>query len=364
MAMGTTPVSISFEGVSKRYATRKHKGFLVRDAISTLTLKTIPVHEQWALRNISFRIDQGESLAFIGSNGSGKSTLLSLVAGTTHPTAGKVGVSGRIGALLELGAGFHPDLTGRENIYLNASLQGLHRDYIASACRQIIEFSELADVIDLPLRTYSSGMAIRLGFSVAIHGQPDIMIIDEALTVGDNHFQRKGLEHIRKLHREGMTLLLVSHDAGAIQAICQRAIWLHHGEVMGDGSPGEIIPAYEKQVASLPASFGPWAGAHPLGNGWCHSPWFSAFKAESYPWIYHECHGWLSLVSTENNTFMFFDSAMNRVWSTNPRDYPNIFVYGDDGGWRYYEPGSKTPRRFFNQKKGTWERIVSAERND
>src|SRR5580692_7041391 len=189
------------------------------------------VHNQpfYALRNVSFQLEDGESLAIVGSNGAGKSTLLSLAAGLTLPDQGSVRVDGRIAALLELGSGFHPELTGAENLVLNAALLGLSRRKTKQLFDRIVEFSGIGDFIDDPLRTYSSGMVMRLGFSIAIQCDPDILLIDEVLAVGDASFQEKCREALSAFRRASKCLLFVSHSPTAVREMCTRAIWLDHG---------------------------------------------------------------------------------------------------------------------------------------
>ena len=199
----------------------------------------------YALKNVSFRLEKGEGLAVVGPNGAGKSTLLGLVAGLATPDTGTVTVNGRIAALLELGSGFHPDLTGTENVRVNASLMGLGRRRTAEIFDQITEFAGIGDFIGEPLRTYSTGMIMRLAFSVAIHIDPEILLIDEVLAVGDQAFQAKCFERIHRFRRAGKTLLCVSHAAGMVQELCDRAIWLDHGELMVSGRIHDVIKAYE-----------------------------------------------------------------------------------------------------------------------
>jgi len=186
-------------------------------------------------------------MAVVGRNGAGKSTLLSLVAGLAEPNEGCVAVDGRVAALMELGSGFHPDLTGVENLRLNASLLGLTRQRTSEVHDSITEFAGIGDFINQPLRTYSSGMIMRLAFSVAIHVDPDILIVDEVLAVGDQNFQAKCFEKISELKHAGKTLLFVSHAANNVRKLCERALWLDHGEVMMDGPAGEVIDAYVAQ---------------------------------------------------------------------------------------------------------------------
>jgi ABC-type polysaccharide/polyol phosphate transport system ATPase subunit len=202
-----------------------------------------------ALKHVSFRLDRGESMAVVGRNGAGKSTLLSLVAGLAQPNEGCVTVNGRVAALMELGSGFHPDLTGLENLRLNASLLGLSRERTREVTDSVAEFADIGDFINQPLRTYSSGMNMRLAFSVAIHVDPDILIVDEVLAVGDQNFQAKCFDKISELKHAGKTLLFVSHASTSVRQLCERALWLDHGEVMMDGPAGEVIDAYVGQKA-------------------------------------------------------------------------------------------------------------------
>jgi ABC-type polysaccharide/polyol phosphate transport system ATPase subunit len=198
----------------------------------------------YALKHVSFDLSAGESLAIVGPNGAGKSTLLSLVVGLSMPDEGTVSVSGRVAALLELGSGFHPDLTGAENVRLNASLLGLSKKRTMELFDEIVNFSGIGDFIEEPLRTYSTGMTMRLAFSVAINMDPEILVIDEVLAVGDSEFQTKCFEKIRQFRHSGRTLLCVSHAAGMVQELCDRAIWLDHGELVMSGSVTEVTESY------------------------------------------------------------------------------------------------------------------------
>jgi ABC-type polysaccharide/polyol phosphate transport system ATPase subunit len=203
-------------------------------------------HENfYALRNVSFQLGDGESLAIVGSNGAGKSTLLSLAAGLAFPDEGQVRVNGRIAALLELGSGFHPDLTGAENLVLNAALLGLSKRKTRELFDGIVEFSGIGQFIDDPLRTYSSGMVVRLAFSIAMQCDPDILLIDEVLAVGDSAFQEKSREALVAFRRAGKSMLFVSHAAASVRQMCDRAIWIDHGAVRMDGRVNEVLDAYQ-----------------------------------------------------------------------------------------------------------------------
>ncbi|WP_136417633.1 ABC transporter ATP-binding protein [Herbaspirillum sp. ST 5-3] len=215
-----------------------------------LSLSGKPRHElKWVLKDINFRVARGEAVGIIGINGAGKSTLLKLITGTTQPTTGSVAISGRVAAMLELGMGFHADFTGRENIYMSGQLIGLTSEEIFSLMPQIEAFAEIGDYIDQPVRVYSSGMQMRLAFSVATAKRPDILIVDEALSVGDAYFQHKSFDRIRSLRQSGTTLLIVSHDKAAIQSVCDRAILLDSGRLTKEGAPDEIMDFYNAMLA-------------------------------------------------------------------------------------------------------------------
>ncbi len=197
-----------------------------------------------ALRDVSFSVEAGETVAIIGRNGSGKSTLLGIMARVYKPTSGDVVMDGRVSALLELGAGFHPDLTGIENIYLNGSILGLPRREVRRRLDDIVAFAELDQFIDAPIRTYSSGMVMRLGFSVAVQVDPDILLVDEVIAVGDESFQEKCYDKVREFQRLGKTILFVSHDMKAVRDTAMRAIWLDSGEIRADGGVESVVRAY------------------------------------------------------------------------------------------------------------------------
>ena len=201
-----------------------------------------------ALKGLSIRMEPGESLALVGTNGAGKSTLLSLVAGLVPPDRGTVHVNGRVAALLELGSGFHPDLSGVENVRLNAALLGVSRRRMSVIFEDIVGFSELGDFMAEPLRTYSTGMIMRLAFSVAVNVDPDILLLDEVLAVGDSAFQAKCFAKVLDFRRRGKTILCVSHASGMVQQLCSRAVWLDHGDMVLDGPIGEVVDAYEGRL--------------------------------------------------------------------------------------------------------------------
>ncbi|HEY1334021.1 MAG TPA: ABC transporter ATP-binding protein, partial [Myxococcaceae bacterium] len=202
-----------------------------------------------ALRDVSLSVPRGKTFGLVGRNGSGKSTLLKLVTGIYAPTNGKVEVHGRISALLELGAGFHPDFSGRENIFVNGIILGMSRREIRSRLDEIVDFSELGEFIDEPVRTYSSGMYARLAFAVATHVDPEILLIDEILSVGDEHFGRKSTAKMEEFRKAGKTILLVTHDLNTLQRRCDQAAWLDAGVLKASGSPVEVVAAYRRAVA-------------------------------------------------------------------------------------------------------------------
>jgi ABC-type polysaccharide/polyol phosphate transport system ATPase subunit len=232
---------IEFHNVSKKFS--RHAGQMLLRNHVTRFFAGRREDPFFALKHVSFSVQRGESLAVIGSNGAGKSTLLGLVAGISQPDEGTVAVNGQLAALLELGSGFHPDLTGRENVRLNAALLGLSRRQTAAAFDRIVEFSGIREFIDEPLRTFSTGMVMRLAFSVAVNRNPEILLIDEVLAVGDAAFQAKCIEKVHEFRNAGKTLLCVSHS-NMIRQLCDRAIWLDHGELVLSGAVADVLEAY------------------------------------------------------------------------------------------------------------------------
>lgn len=216
--------------------------------------------EFWSLRDLSFEVKKGETLGVIGKNGAGKSTLLQILCGTLTPTAGTVETSGRVAALLELGAGFNPDFTGRENIYMNASVLGLSPSEIDARINEIISFADIGLFIDQPVKTYSSGMFVRLAFSIATSVDPDILVIDEALSVGDGAFSRKSFDRIMKIRDAGKTVLFCSHSLYQVEAICDRAIWLHDGKIQEIDIPSKAVMAYNSFLEQEPSKREPDTG--------------------------------------------------------------------------------------------------------
>lgn len=238
-----TSIAIQAENLGKRYRTR---GVAPPTLFGTLkgAFSRQPRQDFWAMKDVNFKIPKGATVGVIGPNGSGKSSLLGLVAGTIFPTTGQVTKSGRISSLLELGAGFHPDLTGRENVFLNAAILGIPREDIKKRMDHIIEFSGLHNFMDLPVKHYSSGMYVRLGFAVAVELKPDIMLIDEVLAVGDIAFQLKCLDRIRDFQRRGKTLLFVSHALQTVEEFCDEVFLISHGNLVKQGDPADTILEY------------------------------------------------------------------------------------------------------------------------
>jgi lipopolysaccharide transport system ATP-binding protein len=208
--------------------------------------------EFWAIKDVSFHIERGEALAIIGPNGAGKSTALKLLSGILKPDRGTISISGRISALIEIGAGFHPDLTGRENIYLNGAILGMKREEMTRKLDDIVAFSELEDFLDTPVKRYSSGMYARLGFSVAAHVDPDILLVDEVLSVGDWAFQRKCLDKMKGFVKKGVTIIFISHNTQAVMNLCTRALLLRKGSAVETGPTGQVVRRYLSEAASLP----------------------------------------------------------------------------------------------------------------
>jgi lipopolysaccharide transport system ATP-binding protein len=244
-------VAIEFKNVTKRYPLYHHIGSGIKELIFNprRALSLLSGRSYLAIEDISFQVQKGESVALIGRNGAGKSTSLGLVAGVMKPSSGTVSVVGRVASMLELGGGFHPELTGRENIRLNATLLGLRRKELKQRLDKIIEFSELGEFIDEPIRVYSSGMLAKLGFSVITQVDPDILIIDEVLAVGDISFQRKCIDTINEFKKKGVTILFVSHNLSDVEKICDKVIWIENHKMKDMGDAHSIISQYREAMS-------------------------------------------------------------------------------------------------------------------
>ena len=236
--------AIIVKNVSKKFKLVYDKPYTLKERL--VFWKNVQVGYHEVLKNINLKIKKGETVALIGVNGSGKSTLLKLMTKIIYPNEGSIKTNGKLTSLLELGAGFHPDFTGRENIYFNASIFGLTAEEIDERVQEIIDFSELGSFIEAPVRTYSSGMYMRLAFAVAINVDADILLIDEILAVGDQHFQDKCFKKLEELKKSDKTIVIVSHSLGAVKKLCDRAVWLYNGEIREDGPAEDVIKAYLK----------------------------------------------------------------------------------------------------------------------
>ena len=236
-------IAISVENVEKSFKIYKDKGFTLKERILFFKSRNAYVKND-ILKGISFDIEKGDILGIIGRNGSGKSTLLKLITRIIYPDSGSIKINGKVSSLIELGAGFHPDMTGRENIYINASIYGLTKKEIDSKLDTIIKFSELEEFIDSPIRTYSSGMYMRLAFSVAINVEAEILLIDEILSVGDANFQAKCFRKMQELKDSGITIVIVSHDLHTMEKLCNKVIWIESGKIKRSGIPNEVLKEY------------------------------------------------------------------------------------------------------------------------
>lgn len=237
-----TESAIEIKNVSKKFRLYRERNQNIKTAIMRGRISAYD--DFWALKDVSFDIQHGETFGLVGDNGSGKSTLLKCLAKILYPDKGSIVARGRLAALLEVGSGFHPELSGRENIFLNGSILGMSRKEVESKFDQIVEFSGVGEFIDQPVKNYSSGMYVRLGFSVAIHVDPDILLVDEVLAVGDESFQQKCFDKFQEFRQAGKTVVIVSHSLGTMVDMCDRIAWLEHGELMGVGKPGDVISKY------------------------------------------------------------------------------------------------------------------------
>lgn len=237
--------SVQVKDVSKKYKTYFDKKYSLKERLLSI-FKKKSYQEFWVLKNINLELKKGTTVGLIGRNGSGKSTLLKLLSKIIYPTQGSIEVKGRVSSLLELGAGFHPDFSGLENIYNNAAIFGLSNKEIKSKLKQIIDFSELGEYLNNPVRTYSSGMYARLAFSVAINVDADVLLVDEILSVGDISFQEKCLDKINEIKQSNVTIVIVSHDLTTLEKMCDKVVWINEGEVFEEGHPRKVINSFKQ----------------------------------------------------------------------------------------------------------------------
>jgi ABC-type polysaccharide/polyol phosphate transport system ATPase subunit len=282
-------VDLEFAAVSKKYK--------LRGSARRMQWHKPPffqkVPEKWALQDVSFKVEQGEVLGIVGHNGAGKTTILKLLSSITTPSSGQIRVRGRLAALVEVSSGFHPELTGRENVFLHGSMLGMKRAEISRKLDSIIDFSGVADYIDVPVKRYSSGMYVRLGFSIAAHLDPDIILLDEVLAVGDAAFQAKCLDRIAEVRKSGRTIVFISHDLAAVYRLCDRALLLDHGRIIMDGAPRQVIDSYQQLTfAGKQTSFHSEPGSNSVKEAECsrvdfHTPGSGATPQTGYPMVAH-----------------------------------------------------------------------------
>jgi ABC-type polysaccharide/polyol phosphate transport system ATPase subunit len=254
--------AVEFQGVSKSYAIYEAPGDRLKEL---LTFNRLRRHKDfWAVHDVSFDVGRGETFCIVGENGSGKSTLLQMIAGILQPTTGSVTVNGRVSALLELGAGFNPEFTGRDNVYLNGSILGLTTKQIDQRYEEITRFAEIGDFIDQPVKTYSSGMVVRLAFAVAINVDPEILLVDEALAVGDIYFRQRCMRKVHELRSRGITILFVSHAISDVKAIGDRVLWLDHGRMVDCGEPARVIAKFVAAMTDKDSTYVKEQSAHPV----------------------------------------------------------------------------------------------------
>ncbi len=276
--MGTPEFAIDATDVSKRFVRHADRRQSLKERV--VRGRARRSEDFWALRNVSLKVPRGSVYGLIGHNGSGKSTMLKLITGIYRPTSGTIEAHGRIGALIELGAGFHPEMSGRENIRLNGAILGLSKREVEAATEEIIDFSGLQEFIDDPVKHYSSGMYVRLGFAVAVNLQPDILLVDEVLTVGDEEFQRKCFDHLAALRKAGRTIVVVSHSLGQIESLCDEVSWLEHGEVQEVGSASTVVASYLARINAEESARNPRIAATRDDGGRDSGAFVTATRAE------------------------------------------------------------------------------------
>lgn len=314
--------AVTIEGVSKRFRLYHEKPQSLKERL--IRFRRSGYEDFWALHDVSFTIDEGETLGILGHNGSGKSTLLKLIAGIMRPTEGEIRTVGRIAALLELGTGFHPELTGRENVFLNASILGIPDAEIARRFDEIVEFAELEQFIDQQVKHYSSGMVVRLGFAVAIHVDPEVLLVDEVLAVGDEAFQGKCLAQVRDLQEQGRTIVFVSHSADTVRQICDRAVVLDHGDVVAEGTPGEALRVLRETLFNVGSRAGRASTGDPSEQVWIRGIDLDhpgkgerPYLVSGEPLTVHV--GWAASGAVDEAVFSFaiYDSSDEQLFGTN-----------------------------------------------
>ena len=305
------PYSIEVQDVSKSYlrGSGAYRYQTLRDTLAAGAARLIgrkrPVEPRtrfWALKDVSFKLNEGETTGLIGRNGAGKTTMLKVIARITRPTKGRALIRGRVGSLLEVGTGFHPELTGRENVLFNGAVLGMRRAEVLRKFDDIVEFAEIADFIDMPVKRYSTGMSMRLAFSVAAHLEPEVMLVDEVLAVGDKEFQKRCLTRIIDIAEEGRTVVFVSHNMGTVERVCSRAILLKDGEVVADGPAQDVVHQYHS--LSVPES----VASHSISLEGLETPKFLGWRMESA-----EAHGEYTLMSSAGCTLTFTVAVPARI---------------------------------------------------
>ena len=239
-------IAIDVDNLSKRFRLYSEKRNSIKERV--VRRSGSRYSDFWAVRDVSFQVERGTTFGLIGHNGSGKSTLLKMLAGIYRPTSGSIEAHGRISALLELGAGFHTELSGRENVYLNGAILGLSRKQIDDSMDEIVNFAGIGDFIDSPVKVYSSGMYVRLGFSIAVTTRPEILVVDEIIAVGDEEFQRKCFDYLYELRRQGTTIVIVSHSLSVVADLCDQGVWLDHGRMIASGDVRDVVDQYLQDV--------------------------------------------------------------------------------------------------------------------
>jgi ABC-type polysaccharide/polyol phosphate transport system ATPase subunit len=332
-------IDLKLDRVGKKYRIRESANSPKRWYRRAFAQRTA---EMWALRNVSFEVKEGEALGIVGHNGAGKTTILKLLSSITSPTEGEITVRGKLAALIEISSGFHPELTGRENVYLHGSMLGMRRSEITRKMESIVEFSGVQNYIDVPLKRYSSGMYVRLGFSVAAHLDPDIVLLDEVLAVGDVAFQAKCLDRIAELRKSGRTVIFVSHDLASVYRICDRALLLNRGTVLMEGAPRAVIDQYQKmtfadQGASMPAEADPGKLSECISISF-HSPDSDSIRT-GYPMVARL--GYRAAAHIENATFrisFYWPSGYLCAQLTNESSGANLVLEAGSGVIEFHCP--------------------------